>query len=269
MGSKYENLARTVPCGKCVRCLRRRRNGWAFRLKTESKRSTSAAFITFTYETPPLTEDNRQTLDKRDFPLFMKRLRKRTSNKIKYYQCGEYGTNTYRPHHHAIMFNLPNNWLADPLPIFEAWQKGHVYVAECNMETIKYVTKYMDKGKTVTDLIDETTGEIFEDTRVPEYASMSKNLGANYLTEAMRKYHKDKLISYATLPGGEKTSLPRYYRDKLFTREERNIISEDAILQRDKEFTEKFNDSFKQELTWKKDQIRKQERAILLERQKI
>ncbi len=40
--------------------------------------------------------------------LFIKRLRKYfNNNKIKYFYCGEYGTQTLRPHYHMIVYNAP------------------------------------------------------------------------------------------------------------------------------------------------------------------
>ena len=47
------------------------------------------------------------SLRKRDFQLFMKRLRKKYSDdRIRFYACGEYGSETFRPHYHAILFGL-------------------------------------------------------------------------------------------------------------------------------------------------------------------
>lgn len=46
------------------------------------------------------------TLRKRDFQLFMKVLRRRTGQKVRYFAAGEYGDKTFRPHYHAIIFGL-------------------------------------------------------------------------------------------------------------------------------------------------------------------
>ena len=60
---------------------------------------------------------------------------------------------------------------------------------------------------------------------------MSKGIGKNYLTRSMVKWHKKDLTNrvYVTLKGGEKVSLPRYYKEKIYTQHERKIIG--AVMQ--------------------------------------
>ncbi len=171
----------SVPCGKCVKCLKRKQNQWAFRLHQENKNSTSAAFLTFTYEETPKNAQRLSTLRKKDFQNFMKRLRKQLPTKshpsftqIKYYACGEYGTKTHRPHYHAIMFNLPQSYLTT-LKLEETWSHGHVHIDPCNIATITYTIGYMKKPFKPFELVDEETGEIFPDTREPHFSLMSKN----------------------------------------------------------------------------------------------
>lgn len=261
MKDRYSQGAKIVPCGKCIQCLKRRVNGWTFRLNQELKCSTSAAFITLTYDQAPLSFNEQLTLEKKDFQDFMKRLRKKTHNKLKYYACGEYGTQSQRPHYHAIMYNLPNNWLQDSTKLHEAWGHGHIDIGTAEMASFQYVVGYLNKGRW------QPQHEL--DDRNPEFSVMSKNLGKTYITPKMEKFHKSRLASYATLPGGQKTSLPRYYRDKIFTKEERQIMNEDAILQRDKQFEKLFNNDFKHEVQWKKQVIKLDEKKQRQSRQKV
>lgn len=256
-----------VPCGKCVLCLKRRQNSWAFRLHQETKVSTSACFITLTYETAPLSQNGYPTLKKKDYQDFMKRLRKTIKNsKIKYYACGEYGTNTHRPHYHAIMFNLPSRWLKNSELLSNTWGNGHIDISPCNIATIRYVTKYLMKGS-FERKHDTQTGLM--DDRNPEFSLMSKKMGLNHLTPRMVKYYTENMISHVTLPGGTLTSLPRYFRDKIFSKTERielNKLAEDI---RNANFEKLFNNDYKHEHEWKKTQIRKQEKAKTLERSKV
>lgn len=253
-------LAHKVPCGKCVQCLKRRQNSWAFRLQEQSKISTSACFLTLTYEETPKSFNGHSTLLKSDLQKFIKKLRKKTLNNIKYYACGEYGTKSKRPHYHAIMFNLPSR-MYENNTILETWNKGHVVIAPCNTSTIMYVTKYLQKGS--------FQAEADHDDRIPEFSLMSKKLGANYLTPQMVKHHKEQLKNYVTLSGGIKTSMPRYYQDKIFNKSEKKILNEIATQQRETDFQKMFDDSFVNELEYKKDQIRIQEKITRLQRQKI
>lgn len=200
-----------VPCGRCPPCKFRRVNSWVFRLMQEEKVSTSAHFVTLTYATEhvPISHNGRKTLSKRDWQLYMKRLRKLCPGvKLKYYVAGEYGTHTYRPHYHAIVFNCPN------IDYFhDAWGLGQIHVGQVTSSSVAYTMKYIDKA----------SGNSFygSDDREPEFSLMSKNLGLSYLSDDIVKYHKADLSRmYVTKPGGVRVAMPRYYRLKIFDKAE-------------------------------------------------
>lgn len=246
-----------VPCGKCISCLRRKQNAWAFRLQQQLKVSTSACFITLTYENIPISSNGMPTLVKKDFQNFLKRIRKKTYGQacIKYYACGEYGTISNRPHYHAIMFNLPQVYMEDSNILTKTWGKGHINISPCNTATIRYTTKYLLKGK----------GKNAKGSQ-KEFSLMSKYLGVNYLTPQMIKYHKENLQSFVTLPGGIPTSLPRYFRDKIFDEQEKELLNEVAEEVRKVNFTKLFNRDYNHQLSWKEDQRRKSKKQEILER---
>ncbi len=214
-----------LPCGKCYECRARRVSGWSFRLLKEAERSSSAFFITLTYENEniPRSEKNFKTLDKSDLQKFFKRLRKRNKNKLKYYACGEYGTRTERPHYHIILFN------ADQETIFKAWKLGHIHIGQCEPASVGYTLKYMSKESKIP--------KHNNDDRLKEFSLMSKRMGENYLTEQMIAYHKADLANRVniTIEDGKKIVLPRYYRDKIYTREEKLHI---ALYHEQKELAE-------------------------------
>ena len=107
-----------IPCGQCIGCRLEYSRQWANRCMLELEYHDSAYFVTLTYDddhvpvsyygdpdtglaTPSLT------LRKRDFQLFMKRLRKAfPDDHIRFFAAGEYGSQTFRPHYHAIIFGL-------------------------------------------------------------------------------------------------------------------------------------------------------------------
>ncbi|UIB81351.1 replication initiator protein [Flyfo microvirus Tbat1_59] len=202
-----------VPCGKCLECKKGRVDAWALRLQTQLLHSDSAQFITLTYDDNnlPYSNNGNMSLYYVDTQRFLKRLRKRndskTANKIKYYLVGEYGSQTYRPHYHCIIFNV-----VDPDDIRAAWTHGHVDIGRVEDASIYYTLKYVTKNlhKTIHDTDDL-------DDRLPERALMSKGLGLDFLTPAMVKYFKESPERPVTLKGGTKIGLPRYFRDKLFT----------------------------------------------------
>lgn len=272
--------AQQVPCGHCSLCNKRKSATWAFRLGEELKRSTSGAFITLTYAKTPVTQNGHPTLCRKEFPKFIKRLRHKeptipytkkdgtTGRKspIKYYACGEYGSELGRPHYHAIVFNLSPQALNNSDIIHSAWGLGHVTIDPCNGATMRYVTNYVMKGKFQPEDCQET-GLI--DDRIPEFNLMSKNMGLNYLTPQMVKYHVENQITHITKSGGALAPLPRYFRDKIFSKEEKIQLNKEAEAIRDLNFEKLFNNSFKKEQTWKIDQIRKEEKQQRLTRQKL
>lgn len=199
-----------VPCGKCYECRMARGAGWAFRLMQEHKRHTVSAFITLTYEDAflPMADCGRPTLIKSDVQKYFKRVRKGNPKGVKYYACGEYGSRSFRPHYHAIVFSAGYGSLANN------WDFGHVRIDPVEPASIAYVSGYCNKPQ-----------HKFTDGRVPEFSLMSKGLGSNYLTPEMVSYHQANMASFVTLPGGVKKGLPRYYRDKMFNDEQRRDLA--------------------------------------------
>lgn len=221
MKHKTKGMTISVPCGKCPECLKRRVSAWSFRLMQEEKVSTSAHFVTLTYDTEhvPLSPNGFMTLAKRDVQLFFKRLRKELSVnyahvKIKYYLAGEYGGKSKRPHYHAIMFNLPNLDLIE-----RAWHLGSVHYGQVTGASVGYTLKYINKAKKIPSHRN--------DDRIMEFALMSKGLGASYLSPSIIKYHHADLLNRAclTIEDGKKVSMPRYYKEKIYTETERKRIA--------------------------------------------
>ena len=204
-----------VPCGRCPDCQANRVAQWSFRLMEEDKVSVSSIFLTLTYNNEHITlsRNGFPTLVKQDFPLFMKKLRNyhfkaKWPHKIKYYMVGEYGSDTWRPHYHAIMFN------ANPDLIDSAWTDrdgksiGHIHIGKVSGNSIFYTCGYLNKGKRVP--------RHARDDRIKEYSTSSKGLGLSYLTKEAVAYHKADLSrNYVTFLGGRQVALPRYYKDKL------------------------------------------------------
>lgn len=212
-----------VPCGKCNFCLEARRADWSFRLRQELKVSTSAFFITYTYEETPKTEAGVETLCKKDMQDFYKRLRQENLQKIRHYTVGEYGTKGGRPHYHSATFNLDRGMEASVLRIWHAGyqapgtKRGHVLVVPLNDACIHYVTKYhVNKIGEYSD-------------RAPPFALMSRKpgLGLNYL-ETHSQWHREGMRGF-TRVGGIYGRLPRFYADKLFTKEEKEQLSKEGL----------------------------------------
>lgn len=233
-----------VPCSRCWACLTRRANAWAFRILQEKKRSTSAEFVTLTYDDAhvPINDNMRITLDRKAIPLYMKRLRKLhdkldypDKKPIKYYAVGEYGEELSRPHYHIIIFNA----IKDLIPIAWAIDKtmlGLVQIGDKGVTAggARYLAQYMLTGQEEEYILENGKKIYF---REKPFSLMSKNLGDNYITKEIKQWHLQKTGTEITINGkpyktrdryyaiqdGYKIALPRYYRDKIFPKIYRDI----------------------------------------------
>lgn len=261
-----QGMTDQFPCGKCPPCLRKRQAGWLFRLKQEQLISKNASFITLTYDDEhlPKTEQGIPTLNRKHPQLFIKRLRKIVetyfpqTEKIRYYLCGEYGSITARPHYHAIIFNLPQEYLNHPELLTRDWQMGNTMTCACNDATMTYVTKYI--MKTMYHENDKT------DPRQKEFSNISKGIGGSYLSKATRSYYKVHLLPYLTVEDGERRTMPRYYKEKLYTEAERKKINKktEQYMLDNPEFN---SEKHRQDYT--KNEFVKMEQANKLNRHKI
>jgi hypothetical protein len=163
-----------LPCGKCFECKSKRASEWAMRCKHEIACHDDNCFITLTYDDDHLPSF---LIVKDYFQKFMKKLRKRAKNKVKYLVSHEYGGRTGRPHHHAIIFGWspPNqDYLklapsGEPLfssPVIDKlWtsEKGETLgfhsIGEANEKTAYYIASYSLKSA-LHDVLDDRTGEV-------------------------------------------------------------------------------------------------------------
>lgn len=227
-----------VPCGRCHACLSNKRNEWTFRLLQELKSSSSCYFLTFTYSNENLTFiDDFPQLVKRDVQLFLKRLRqeqkKVSDDSIRYYIVGEYGTRTKRPHYHAIMFNLFPALLDK---ITEIWALGSVHQGIGQIASIHYTTKYViQKPKEKED--DRVIQKPFA------LISNKPGIGAGYM-RTHGQWHKDN-EDPTTKVNGVIGRLPRYYREKLFSKSQKEKFASEIRDKMTKTDVKKDNELFK------------------------
>lgn len=212
-----------VPCGRCYSCLRNYQMNWIIRLTEEMEVAKNAWFLTLTYNDKNLPRDKfgNSYVSKDDCQKFIKRLRKNNKN-LRYYLASEYGSTTFRPHYHAILFNLEQKnekllnkelkraWSIQSKDKTEINELGFITLDKVNKNRISYVAGYsMEKTK------DVNSGK-------KVFALMSKGIGKSYLNKKKRiDWHKGALTEnlYYPLENGKKVSLPRYYRDKIMDSE--------------------------------------------------
>jgi len=218
-------------CGKCLKCLIKRKAQWSYRMVEELNNSFSAYFVTLTYDDKHLTRtDLGNTINPQDHKIFISNLKEyetqslldyrpyspeeifrkdngiKETGKLAYYGVSEYGGKTGRSHWHYILFNI-----RDTLSITYAWYMGRVQIDECNINTIDYVLKYMVK---------DNTGEDYEN-RIKEKSYMSKGLGLSAMNKNMESYIQAPEANMVLNQRGQRVALPRYYRKKFLTEEQR------------------------------------------------
>jgi len=161
-------------------------------------------FVTLTYADPHLVwKDNVPQLHKRHLQLWFKLIRRR-GYKIRYYGVGEYGSKTFRPHYHVILFgSVPDEVLR------ECWPHGHIHVGSVTEASIMYTLGYIVNGK----------GWQMKHKRERPFNIMSRKpgIGANYLSPEMVAWHRSGRKNYAMVYN-EKRHLPRYYKCKIFSK---------------------------------------------------
>lgn len=199
-----------VPCGRCPNCLKRRVSQWSFRLMHELRCHSSAHFVTLTYDPDHITvtDNGFMTLVKSDYQKFVKRLRKAHCvsdplHRIKYYAAGEYGSDNHRPHYHAIIFGSTECF------INESWDLGYVHIGTVSEASVAYTLKYISKGRVVPSHK--------RDDRCPEFSLMSKGMGLNFITPAIKAYYQmHPLQCFVVNASGFRISMPRYYKERIF-----------------------------------------------------
>lgn len=249
-----------IPCGDCLGCRLEQARQWAVRCMHEASLHEENCFVTLTYNDENLPADG--CVSKREFQLFMKRLRKKFSKEvIRFYGCGEYGKKFNRPHYHICIFgfDFPDKEILRSANYFEkngkikktggfdlyrsaaleeVWTKGFSSIGEVTFESAGYVARYIGK-KAVKEERDKHYGN-----KVPEFALMSRG-GVRYLSDGTRvqtfgighdwfeKYHGDIYPKDFFTLGGVKYRPARYY-DNLLGKVNPELLAELKI-QREKE----------------------------------
>ena len=155
--------------------------------------------------------------------------KERKVSTTRYYQAGEYGSQTHRPHYHAIVYDLPIK--PEELKIYKQktgfryynvdwltklWGMGHVVVAPAEWKNMAYTARYTTKK-----IYGKDAKKYYEELGVqPERCMMSKNpaIGMKYYED-----HKDEIYAKdeIQLKNGKRCKPPRYF-DKLFDLEHSN-----------------------------------------------
>ena len=217
----YRKLYVPVGCGKCIECMKQKALQWKIRLLEELKVQNHAYYITFTFSPDSLKKLCEESGLKECNAIagiairrYLERWRKTYKKSQRHWFITELGhEGTERIHLHGIVFS--------PFPIEKAtferyWQYGNIRIGDyCNLKTINYIAKYITK-------LDRD-----HKNYVPEIFC-SAGIGNGYtnrpLVRQIHKFREDKTTEFYRFPAGNKANLPIYYRNKLFTEEQREKL---------------------------------------------
>ena len=199
-----------LPCRKCIECRKDYASEWSVRCAHEFQIRKQASFITLTIDDTKahlfLEEKNLKRYCKRcvkgnryiKYPISytlckgmlldeLKKIRdvlyKRYGIKIRYFGCGEYGSENDRPHYHILIFgyNFPDKNFIElskkGVPIYHSlelqdlWKYGLATVQDVNHKACMYTAKYCMKKMRFHDHVSEIE---YYYGREPEFLIMSK-----------------------------------------------------------------------------------------------
>lgn len=222
----FGDMAVSIPCGVCIGCRLEHSRQWAIRCMHEAQMHENNCFVTLTYSEDKLPPNG--TLVKRDFQLFMKKLRKKYGKNIRFYMAGEYGPKLSRPHYHACLFGVDfsdktlwkvergnNIYISDDLA--SLWGNGFVTIGEVTFETAAYTARYCTKkirgkdAKAHYEKINSETGEVID--LQPEFALMSRRPGIG--RPWLEKYETDVFPSDFVIVNAHEVKPPKYYTNQL------------------------------------------------------
>lgn len=222
-----------LPCRKCVGCRLSKSREWANRSIMEQVYHDSAWFLTLTYDDehlPPAFPTNpatgeilsvHATLVKQHLQGFLKRLRKNSGQRIRYFAAGEYGSQTFRPHYHLLLFGLnltdlsviSRNFAGQPYYVSDlitkCWPDGIHILGPVTFQSAAYVARYTLKKAT------HGFDRRYYDAAAiqPEFQMMSLKPGLGY------QYYLDhpdifdyNFFDVCTPQGGRRMVPPEYFR---------------------------------------------------------
>jgi len=213
-----------VGCGKCIECMKQKSREWAVRLQEDIRQYNNGKFVTLSFSDDSLNKLEEEltqeykltgyTLDNAVAKLavrrFLERWRKKHKKSIRHWLITELGqTNTERLHIHGILFT---DELED---INKIWKYGNVWIGSyVNEKTINYIVKYLYKT----------------DTKHKYYTPIilcSKGIGSGYFNRSdykINKYNNEKTNEMYTTKSGVKLPLPKYYRNKIYSDDEKESL---------------------------------------------
>lgn len=195
-------------------------------------------FLTLTYDEAQLPADYSVNVGVHQ--LFMKRLRKSVPHKIRFFACGEYGSeegaHPYQPHYHYLIFNYRpsdltlhstsnGNKLYTSPHIQKLWTYGYSTVGNLTYQTAAYCARYIvkkiggEQAASHYNRIHPVTGLPVQVQ--PEFSKQSNRPGIG--DAWFETFKSDVYPSDFVIVDGKRHAVPKFYVKKL-QEEERTAV---------------------------------------------
>ena len=207
-------------CGCCIECRKEKQREWRVRLE-EELRSNYGYFITLTISPEGIKDleektglkwkENPNEIATKGLRLFLERVRKDTGKSMRHWCVTELGEDNDRIHLHGIFFGQRSAEL-----IKKHWKYGFIFIGQyCNSRSVNYMTKYMLKV----------------DIKHPKFKQIvlaSPGIGSGYMDRLdylwQKQNYKNINVATYTFRNGTKMAMPKYYKDKIFTEKEKEVM---------------------------------------------
>ncbi|WNK14258.1 MAG: replication initiator protein [Microvirus sp.] len=219
-----------IGCQNCIECRKKKARDWQIRLLEEVKTNKNGKFITLTFSNASIMKLQEELKGLRGYELdnaiatiavrrFLENWRSKYKKSIRHWLVTEIGhKGTENIHLHGIM------WTNESVnEIKKKWTYGWVWTGEnkngtvtnyVNERTVNYIIKYVSK----------------RDKKHEEYKSIiltSKGIGSKYIgsyNSRLNKYNEEETNETYKTSTGHKITLPIYWRNKIYTEEEREKL---------------------------------------------
>ena len=225
----YDKRVLQVPvgCGKCMECKKQKARQWQVRLQEEIKKNKNGKFVTLTFSNESIREIAKEIKGLNGYELdneiatiatrrFLERWRKKYKKSVRHWLVTELGgKGTENIHIHGLI------WTDEKKEeIIKIWKYGYADIKDktnggyVNEKTVNYIVKYINKT----------------DEKHREYNSKmltSAGIGKEYTEREdskLNKYNPGNTKETYTTKDGSKINLPIYYRNKIYTEEEREKL---------------------------------------------
>ena len=238
-----------VPCGNCKECRKKKKQEWMVRLSEDIKHHKNGKFVTLTFNNEKLLEHEKlvskqiQGYERENKAVsiamtrFLERWRKTYGKSVRHCLITELGhRNTERIHLHGFIWTDE-----DGSEIARHWKNGDITIGEK-----KYYVKNISERKTEVKIGYGTEGYVNEKSvnYITKYINkldkdhkyykskmyISNGIGKGYedsiqfINNMYRGKKGEDTIETYTTRKGVKVSLPKYYREKLYTERQREQL---------------------------------------------